>query len=114
MRREPVGRRMRASTTATAIGVSAFHNGTPDCFLGAAEGCGAVAGLVARVLMTYSLSGWSLAPGKHVYRYSKALRAILRRTNAICVASGSSFGHTSWQASSDMQPNTPSSSPMSS
>ena len=39
---------------------------------------------------------------------------IFRRMNAICVASGSSFGQTSWQASSDMQPNTPSSSPMTS
>ena len=40
--------------------------------------------------------------------------SIFRRTKAICVASGSCFGHTSWQPSSDMQPNTPSSSPISS
>ena len=39
---------------------------------------------------------------------------ILRRKKAICVASGRFFGHTSWQASNDMQPKTPSSSPMSS
>ena len=47
-------------------------------------------------------------------RYPQAIAAILRRMNAICVASGRSFGHTSWQASSDMQPNTPSSSPITS
>ena len=39
---------------------------------------------------------------------------IFRRRNAICVASGKSFGQTSWQARSDMQPKTPSSSPISS
>jgi hypothetical protein len=47
-------------------------------------------------------------------RYFQPIAAILRRMNAICVASGSSLGHTSWQASSDMQPNTPSSSPITS
>lgn len=46
--------------------------------------------------------------------YSNPCLTIARRTNAIWVASGSFFGHTSWQASSDMQPNTPSSSPTSS
>jgi hypothetical protein len=43
--------------------------------------------------------------------YFQPVRTILRRMNAICVASGNCFGHTSWQASKDMQPNTPSSSP---
>jgi len=47
-------------------------------------------------------------------RYPQAIAAILRRMNAICVASGRSLGHTSWQARSDMQPNTPSSSPITS
>jgi hypothetical protein len=42
------------------------------------------------------------------------VRAIFRRRNAICVCSGSSFGHTSWQPSKVMQPNTPSSVPTSS
>lgn len=32
------------------------------------------------------------------------MRASLRRMNAICVASGKSMGHTSWQASGDMLP----------
>jgi len=44
----------------------------------------------------------------------QAIFTIFRRMNAICVASGRFFGHTSWQASSDMQPNTPSSSPITS
>ena len=39
---------------------------------------------------------------------------IFRLRNAICVASGKFFGQTSWQASSDMQPKTPSSSPINS
>jgi hypothetical protein len=43
-----------------------------------------------------------------------AVGVIFRRMNAICVASGRFFGQTSWQASSDMQPNTPSSSPITS
>ena len=43
-----------------------------------------------------------------------AIATILRRRKAIWVDSGSCFGQTSWQASSDMQPNTPSSSPISS
>ena len=43
--------------------------------------------------------------------YFKAMLTILRRTNAIWVASGRCLGQTSWQPSSDMQPNTPSSSP---
>jgi hypothetical protein len=38
----------------------------------------------------------------------------LRHSKAICVASGRCLGHTSWQASSDMLPNTPVSSPISS
>ena len=48
------------------------------------------------------------------FSYLQPIVTILRRMNAICVASGSSFGQTSWQASSDMQPNTPSSSPITS
>jgi len=47
-------------------------------------------------------------------RYFHPMVTILRRMNAICVASGSSFGQTSWQASSDMQPKTPVSSPINS
>ncbi len=43
--------------------------------------------------------------------YLKAIPAILRRMKAIWVDSGSCLGHTSWQPSSDMQPNTPSSVP---
>jgi hypothetical protein len=39
---------------------------------------------------------------------------IFRLRNAICVASGKFFGHMSWQASKDMQPKTPFSSPISS
>ena len=39
---------------------------------------------------------------------------IFRRMNAIWVASGRSFGQTSWHARSDMQPKTPSSSPITS
>src|SRR5262249_34094018 len=39
---------------------------------------------------------------------------IFRLRNAICVASGNSFGQTSWQAISDIQPKTPSSSPINS
>ncbi len=46
--------------------------------------------------------------------FFQPIATILRRRNAICVASGRSFGQTSWQASSDMQPNTPSSSPITS
>jgi len=46
--------------------------------------------------------------------YFHPMLTILRRMNAIWVASGRSFGQTSWQASSDMQPNTPSSSPITS
>ena len=46
--------------------------------------------------------------------YFQPMPTILRRMNAICVASGRSFGQTSWQASSDMQPNTPLSSPITS
>jgi len=46
--------------------------------------------------------------------YFRPSASILRRMNAICVCSGSFLGHTSWQPSSDMQPNTPLSSPMSS
>ena len=41
------------------------------------------------------------------------IATILRRTKAIWVCSGNCFGQTSWQPSSDMQPNTPSSSPTS-
>ena len=39
---------------------------------------------------------------------------IFRLRNAICVASGRFFGQTSWQAISDIQPKTPSSSPINS
>ena len=39
---------------------------------------------------------------------------IFRRMNAIWVASGRFFGQTSWHARSDMQPKTPSSSPITS
>ena len=53
------------------------------------------------------------APGS-VRRYFQPCATIFRRMKAICVASGRSFGQTSWQASSDMQPNTPLSSPMTS
>ncbi len=53
------------------------------------------------------------APPRAARFYSPAA-ASLRRTYAICVCSGSSFGQTSWQASSVMQPNTPSSLPTSS
>src|SRR5215470_11186041 len=35
------------------------------------------------------------------------IATILRLRKAICVASGRSFGHTSWQPSSDRQPKTP-------
>ena len=52
--------------------------------------------------------------GSRARHFLRAIATILRRTNAICEDSGSSFGHTSWQARSDMQPNTPSSSPISS
>jgi len=50
-------------------------------------------------------------PGR---RYFRPDATILRRTNAICVIRGNSFGHTSWHASRDMQPNTPVSSPINS
>ena len=57
--------------------------------------------------------GDQLAGAKTRY-LPQAIFTILRRMNAICVASGRFLGHTSWQASSDMQPKTPSSSPMTS
>ncbi len=47
-------------------------------------------------------------------RYFSPTATILRRKKAICVCSGRPFGHTSWQPSRLMQPNTPVSSPMSS
>src|SRR3954452_20714549 len=58
-------------------------------------------------VMELSLEQW-------VQRYFQASDTIFRRMKAIWVESGSCLGQTSWQPSSDMQPNTPSSSPMSS
>ena len=53
------------------------------------------------------------APGP-AGRYLNPCTTIFRLRKAICVARGRSFGHTSWQPSSDMQPKTPSSSPINS
>ena len=58
--------------------------------------------------------GWQYVFPAGSRRYPQPIAAILRRMNAICVASGRSLGQTSWQARSDMQPNTPSSSPITS
>jgi hypothetical protein len=59
--------------------------------------------------------------GKSPYRYWISVQfyfqptaAIFRLRKAIWVASGKFFGHTSWQPRSDMQPNTPLSSPINS
>jgi hypothetical protein len=54
-----------------------------------------------------------VAPGP-ASRYLNPCVTIFRLRNVICVASGRFFGQTSWQPSSDMQPKTPSSSPINS
>ncbi len=60
--------------------------------------------------------GWKVevCKSKQSPRYFHPTAAIFRLRKAICVASGRFFGQTSWQASSDMQPNTPLSSPINS
>ena len=60
---------------------------------------------------SYRRDGRLPIPGR---LHFQPLAAILRRMNAIWVDSGRFFGQTSWQASSDMQPKTPSSSPITS
>lgn len=86
-------------------------------------GLGRLLGAPAHALTSSSglhKHGQVRAPARAVRRdhvrvgYFRPSATIFRRMNAICVCSGSSFGHTSWQPSSDMQPNTPSSSPMTS
>ena len=84
-------------------------------------------GLAPSAIMIRSLAAWPALVGPGERRacatpglglagsvYFHPMLTILRRMNAICVASGRSLGQTSWQASSDMQPNTPSSSPITS
>ncbi len=61
-----------------------------------------------------ALVGAAAAGSRDAGGYLKPNVTILRRMNAIWVASGRFFGQTSWQAKSDMQPNTPSSSPITS
>ena len=55
----------------------------------------------------------SLDP-RHFLIHFHPTETIFRLRNAICVASGKFFGQTSWHAISDMQPKTPSSSPITS
>ena len=59
-------------------------------------------------------SGPTPAPQLATARDGQSIAAMRRRMKASWVASGSPFGHTSWQPSSVMQPKTPLSSPTSS
>jgi hypothetical protein len=58
-------------------------------------------------------SGFVPSPPLAGGRQRQPCAAILRRRNASCERSDRPFGHTSWQPSRLMQPNTPPSSPTS-
>src|SRR5262249_52373523 len=96
------------------------HRDAGDVEVVAAPQClHAVVGAIGKLLLAQEafLDSWHGVSFRSVQAstsYFQPNLTILRRMKAIWACSGRSFGQTSWQASSDMQPNTPLSSPITS